>query len=314
MNFLHVILYLFPLAAWGIDRHEIDAMLTTTATSQTSAYLVARNAIVNLGTNALPMLVRAGTDESACWQHRLVARICYEHIVRGGEIDALRQYDWRAHSGYNANWEKDMVGPGGRMTTLAVQHFAKVGLWYYYMESTWKMTGELGQSSLQNINHYWPRWCRLAVCGLPDRDDVLSPAISARLGRNGDARALRQPEETFMRLAMLDRLERDPSLEAPDAVELYRELIEAKRPEALPVLVGCWDAFAKRDVIGRDNFASILTFADSRTADLLTRFLADHPALSVLKSKLAEVRARPAATALPEPAFRLGTNLVVVTP
>ena len=53
-------------------------------------------------------------------------------------------------------------------------------------------------------------------------------------------------------------------------------------------------------------------FADSHNADLLEKFVAEHPALAELKPKLAEVRARPAPAAKVEPPFRLGTNVVAL--
>jgi len=58
----------------------------------------------------------------------------------------------------------------------------------------------------------------------------------------------------------------------------------------------------------------MLSFADSRHADLLEKFISEKPALEPLKKRLAEVRARPAPLPQHEPPFRLGTNAVVIVP
>ena len=56
MKRLLCILYLLPPAVWGVERNELNVMLQAAATNQGAAYLVARNAIANLDTNALPIL------------------------------------------------------------------------------------------------------------------------------------------------------------------------------------------------------------------------------------------------------------------
>ena len=60
----------------------------------------------------------------------------------------------------------------------------------------------------------------------------------------------------------------------------------------------------------RGMFKPILDFADSRHADLIEKFIAEHPALAPLKDQVAEIRKRPAPAARVEPPFRLGMQLV----
>ena len=121
-------LILIPLAAWSVETSPLDKLFETAAEAQGDSYLTARNAIVSLGTNTLPFLVLTGNDMSKPWQQRLVARICYERIINGHNIDALRQYDWRSHLGYNAQWEGSMV-----ILTMPVKHLTACRL---YMNST----------------------------------------------------------------------------------------------------------------------------------------------------------------------------------
>ena len=189
-----------------------------------------------------------------------------------------------------------MIGPGLKMQKLALAHLAAEALWYYYIEVTWKTTGEFSQSPLEKLNEFWPRWCRLAMAG--------------------------HPEEVYLYKAMEERLEKDVTLQDPDAIELYRSLYDSKQADVVPILVQRYDAFNRRKVTGPEmypgedakiyanGFKSVFNFADSRHADLLEKFIADHPALAELKPKIAEVRARPAPTPKTEPLLRLGTNSV----
>ena len=94
----------------------------------------------------------------------------------------------------------------------------------------------------------------------------------------------------------------------------------------MPLLVKRYDAFFKKEVIGPEvypgrhkelycgMFSPILAFADSSHVELLEKFIDERPDLAELKPKLEEVRARPAHTPTPEPAFRLGTTPVKIPP
>ena len=292
-------LFLFsPLMLLAVEREQLDKRLTAAATTQGNAYIEARDAIVNLGTDAIPTLVEAATDPRLSWRERLVARICCERVAKDSEIAALRSRDWRGEPGYNRKWEGSITGPGWKMYGLVAPVFAKARLWYYYVESTWKLTPDMALSPLYNINEDWPQWCRNALAD--------------------------QPEAAYLFLAMEDRLWNDPAMEQPDAVVLYKALRDAKVADAVSVLVERYEAYNKREIFGpemysgedaqifRKQFDPIFDFADTRHADLLEKFIAAHPALEPLKGRLVEVRARPASAPKPEPPFRLGTNLVSV--
>ena len=212
-------------------------------------------------------------------------------------MESLRRHDWRTQSGYEKWWESGMRGPAGRIGTIAIPHLVEVGLWYYYIELTWKRSGESSLAPIENIEVYWCRWCREALAG--------------------------QPEETFLRRAMAERLEMDAKLESTDARDIYGELRDSVDPLAVPTLVARYDAFSRLQVTGlelyggahaqsyRSGFSLILRAADARHADLLERFVADHAELADLKPKLAEVRVRRAAAASSEPPLRLGRLPVV---
>ena len=292
------ILLLVPIAAWSTENRGFTTMLSTAVTNQGPAYLLARNAIVEHGTNALPILGQLAVENDLSWQQRLIARICYERILRGAEIEGLRHCDWRKQPGYDARWESSMAGPGLRMTEIALRHLESKGLFYYYIELTWKPSTERADTQLKDLNTYMPWWCR----------KVLES----------------HPEQVYLQRAMEERLESDILFAAPDANVLYKELLKNKIADAVPVLVNRYNAFNKREVSGPEIFAGrhaelyrgmfepILSFADSRHAELLEKFFGEHPALAELKPKMANVRARPAPEPKTDPPFRLGTNVVSV--
>jgi hypothetical protein len=143
MNKMMTVLVLIPLAAWSVETSKLDKLLETAADAQGDSYLTARNEIISLGTNALPLLILTGKDMSKSWQQRLVARICYERLLRSRDIDALCQYNWRNLPGYDKEWENSLIGPGVKMTNIAVPYLASIGLWYHYIEMTWKTSSEL---------------------------------------------------------------------------------------------------------------------------------------------------------------------------
>ncbi len=292
------LLVLLATESRSAEPPPVGQLLETAATASGDAYLAARDAMVGAGTNALAELGRCATDSGETWEKRLVARICYERVVRGSEIAALRSYDWRTDAEYREEWVRSVTGPRSRMGPLVVRHMTERGLWGYYIELTWKKTGELSIGHPQGVNVDWARWCRLALAG--------------------------QPEELFLVRAIMDRLVRDEQLESPDAFESYRCLLEGTKSDAIPVLVQRYDAYNRREASGIELypgakaesysglFKPILQFADSRHADLLEKFVDAHPALSELTPKLAEVRARPAPPPKAEPPFRLGTEIVRV--
>ncbi len=323
MKNLLFILCLLPLSVQAIERAQLDTMLAVAATAQSNAYIEARAAIVNLGTNALPMLAQAGTDATLSWQQRLVARICYERIERADAIAALRRHDWLAYPPYKPKEHGRLVikplpdgthvtevqPPGaslmpvtGRsplMGDYVVPECQKAGLWYYFIELTWKQTEE-GPLKSPDVRfaETWPVWCRLALAG--------------------------QPEESYLSLAKAERLKNDPTLENRENVQFYREILKSKDSVVLPLLIDRYEAFYRREVNGpevfpgshaityRGMFEPILSFADARHVELLEKFIDDHATLADLKPRLADVRARPAQPTKADPPFRLGIMPVKV--
>jgi hypothetical protein len=221
-------------------------------------------------------------------------------LLRSRDIDALCHYNWRNLPGYDKEWENSLIGPGVKMTNIAVPYLARLGLWYYYVEMTWKTASELAPPPSLRINEYIPWWGRKALAG--------------------------QIEHDYLCRAMADRLAKDVSLERPDAVAIYQELIKQKEASAVPALIMTCEAFYTRtrmgiemhpgenDEIRRAMVQDILNFADSRHVDMLEKYIAEKPVLEPLKQRLAEVRARPAPPPVIEPPFRLGTNSVVIVP
>ena len=130
-----------------------------------------------------------------------------------------------------------------------------------------------------------------------------------------------QPEQFYLTGAMIERLESNPQMVEP-ATDFYKELRDSKETNAVPVLVQRVDAFYRKERIGmemhpgeNDEIRSAMLeelalFADSRHADLLAKYIDEHPALASLKDKLADVKARSAPPAKPEPPFRLGLKVV----
>jgi hypothetical protein len=276
--------------AWADEILELQPRLAEAAGAQNLAYVELRDRLVSeISTN---VLFQAVDDERLDWRERLVARICYERIARGKDIEALRVHDWRQHPGFDLDWLKNLSGPGRLMQPLAISYLAEVGLWYYYVEMTWKQTGELTVSPLRHINDHWQRWCRMALAG--------------------------RPEEVYLHLAMTERIEKDELLEAADAARLYRELLDAKWPEAVPVWFGDMRHTtsgkseglnilkARHAQLYRGMFQPILDMADHRHAEMLEAYMARQPRLAELLPSLADVRGRAPVAPKAEPSFSLG--------
>ena len=288
---------ILPVVALAVDQIELNAMLETAATNQGGAYLAARNIVVSSGTNILPQLGRAAVDGKLPWQNRLAARICYERILRQPEIVALTKTNWYAHPKCNPRWEMLHAGPETEMWKVVVPDLRDVGLWYYYLEVQWKHTGETPTYPLRRISDVWPSWCLLAVKEGPERGWYLRVLSEILADANRSPKMFRG---------------------------LYYSLWNEKQGDAVPLLLQYYDKLEKiagglatdqrsRDEGERNGFAPILTFADSRHAELLEKFMSERPALASLTNQLAAVRARKVAEE-PEPLFRLGTNVVIVAP
>jgi len=68
------LLILLAIEPRSAEPPPVDRLLETAATASGDAYLAARDAVVDGGTNALAELGRIATDSSGTWQKRLVAR------------------------------------------------------------------------------------------------------------------------------------------------------------------------------------------------------------------------------------------------
>lgn len=293
----------------------ISNMLVLAASADADEYIEARKAIVTIGANALPALGHEAENMERSWQHRLAARICYERIMRGSDIHDLRNEDWVSYPPYQPQQIGVLVftempdgsrsaemrppgssigiprsGPSYLMEPYVIAHCQKTALWYYYIELTWKRTGE-GPLKIGDIKFIkqWPSWCRMALAG--------------------------RPEEVYLLRAMTECLEKDEHLESEDAVRLYKEILSADWAEAVPVLTRRYEAYNTRESIGpevfpgshaitfRGMFQPILAMADHRHAEMLEAYMARQPRLAELLPTLADVRGKTPVEAKAEPSL-----------
>lgn len=293
-----MVLCLLPLLVQAHESNELHNLLGRAAVAQSNAYVEVRAEIVTLGTNALPQLAKASSNPGLPWQERLTARICYERIKRRNDIDALRNYDWRKNKDFNIDWSRSMAGPGWKMQDLVVTWLVEQGLWYYYIGLIWKSTREQSLVNIHRINENWNGWCILAL--------------------------REQAEESYLWLAIEDRLDRDDNMQAHEARNLYNYIKKTNQTNCIPLLIRKYDAFFKVQATGLESypgenvelyrrfFTPILSIANSSHADMLEKYIDERPDLAVLKPKLEEVRARPSHTPPREPPFRLGTTPVTI--
>ena len=274
---------LVTINAFSIERKELLSLIEDASVKRESAYVEVRNKIVGYDTNALPLLVEFAMDEFLPWQQQLVARICYERILRKEEIEKVIATNWYAHPKFNPEWNEYRSGPERNMKDMVVGELKAVGLWYYYLELEWKMTGEKAETRGNNTDR-WISWCTLAV-----KDN---------------------PEERiwFLRVCA-DLMETTPS--HPRSSLLYSYLLDAKNPDAVPLLLQHFDMYMKSKPVEFDPDTwplEVEKYADARSADLFDAFLQTHS--NKFKLTAAKIRARPAPTPTPEPSFRLGTNII----
>lgn len=324
-----ILLILLPMAAMALEQKDINRQVSTAASASSNAYVEARDRIVGMGTNALPFLGQAAVGEDLDWRGHLTARICYERIARGQDIEALRKHDWKQYPPYapgklpkitmrsvvttnetggvvtnrvttrTPGKMTSILGPQADMDPYVVPVMKEAGLWYHYLEAYWKKTGEGALPSFdRQFDLAWAAWGALAIEN--------------------------QPEEYYRIRILIQWLEEDKDMSAGYAKEYYRYLREKKIPDAVPVLVERYESYFKREATGMElypgarneslkgMFEPILLFADARHADLIEKYIAEHAALAPLKEKVAEIRARPAPPPTPEPPFRLGTRLVIL--
>jgi len=293
-----LLLIVLPVVAQALEREKLNSMLAAAAGAQSNAYLEARQAILDLGSDVLSALAQAAVDPALTWQQRLVARISYERIARGDDLKRWGEHDWMKDPEFDPAYLKPIVGPAFPMGKLVVSRSCEMGLWYHYVEIHWKNTQEYSIPSPHSS--YWQKcWTHHLLATLAD-----------------------QPERFYLVRALIERLQQDSTLAVSRTQDYYRYLLQHKDADAVPILVERYDAYFKHEVNGpevfpgsyqityRGMFTRILSFADSRHAEMLEKFIAERPVLGPLKGQVAEIRKRPAPPPRVEPPFRLGQERV----
>jgi len=306
MRTLILLLHLCPLIGFAAEQTTLNSSLATAANSQVKDYLEARQLIVNLGKDALSPLAEAASDVKLSWQQRLMARICYERILRGQDIEALCHYDWKTDPHYDKQWEGNITGVRYGMSKIVIPRCVELGLWYYYIELAWKHPGELSPTGRTEADA-WRGWCAEALDG--------------------------KLEKYYLIRAMADVVDKDPELKERLSLGYYQRLADMREVDpvpiiAIPILVKRHKAYSERtslknwDQQRRDEyywgtFGVLVKWADVSVADLLEEQIASDPRLKDVsdprarfKEKLAAIRSRPTSPSLVEPQFRLGQQPV----
>jgi hypothetical protein len=292
MKYCILVLSLLPRLCLALDPIQLNQLLNSAAIARDDAYVEARRAIIDLGSDALPLLANSAIDGALSWQQRLTARICYERIRRAKDIEDLRLYDWKTHPSYDKQWEMNILGPGYAMGKIVVPRMVESGLWYYYIEVNWKFTREYSYTAplFGSLKDGWADWCIMAL--------------------------KKQPEHYYLIQALTERLTIDEKLSDKPNLNYYRYLLERKQPDAVPVLVDRMEAFLKRtsppnltpEEINKGlayRLKEIFAFADSRHIQILEKFIERRLPLTQLKGKLDDIQKRATALSPVEPAFRL---------
>jgi hypothetical protein len=147
----------------GKKSEIVRLLIETAATATGKAYVEVRDEILGYGKDYHALLAAIAVDEVLPWQQQLVARICYERIERKEDTEKLLETNWHNHPDFNPGWNMLITGPDIRMGEIVIPDLKDAGLWYYYLELIWKMTGEKGGISEKHIPDLWARWCALAI-------------------------------------------------------------------------------------------------------------------------------------------------------
>ncbi len=287
---LLILVMLCACCAWADEVLELQPRLAEAAGAQGQAYVELRDRLVStVSTNAL---FAAVDDTRLAWRERLVARIVLERMLRGADIQALRNYDWPKDPEFNPDWRKYITDFAYDMGPLADPRLDAAGLWYYYLEINWKDTQE-------NSNEHFG-W-RLA--------DVWH----SYLLRAAD----RAPEGAYRHRVMMDRLADDPPPGKKMFMRFHSALVKDHYSDAVPLLLEkmnlmimyVWPANLSEDQIARadrSEFEKILSISDQRHVDMLSKRIDERPALLQYRRHLDEIRLRPVRKADDsEPPFRL---------
>jgi hypothetical protein len=258
-----------------------------------------------------------------------MARVVYERIARGKEIEELLTHDWKSYPPYknagtftlqfskNDEGESEMeyippppgkvlipiTGPASLMGDDVRRVCREAGLWYFFIEQTWKQTGESPPLMAydKGFRSRWPGWCASVV--------------------------REQPENIWWARALGDYLATSALKPSGLDVEFersYKQLLESEEPDVVPTLATRFHDFLQsrnpeRGAIpqtwfdsNRAAFSLILNVADRRHAELLEKTIQDQPYLRGLAGRLPEVRAREPKDETERLRFRLGATPVEV--
>ena len=271
--------------AFAVERNDLMPLIAEASTNKETTYVEIRNKIVEHGTEAVPILGDIAVDENLSWQQQLVARICHERITQKEVIEKLLATDWYSHPKIDPDWPDLIIGKEGHIADKIVKaEIRDAGVWHYCLELEWKMTGEKGNVRERRQHCYWTSACSFAV-----KDN---------------------PEERVWFLRVCDDLmATTPS--PPRSPLLYSYLRREKKTDTVPLLLQHFDMYVKSNPAGFEPNGWLLEvekYADARSADLFDTFIQTHPNPFNLTSD--KIRARPAPPPVPEPPFRLGTNIV----
>ena len=306
---ISVLLVLLALQCFGADILEIPSRLEEMVNLDGKEYLEARNEIVGFGEGALPRLAQAAVDDTLEWPRRLAARICYERILRGTDIEAFIGRDWEriiydAIPEYKpdpnpivATYEGEVVPdvvtfkPGDKIIPLTgatgyirkdfIRDCEEMGTWYYFIELNWKQTNEVPkQKKYIGLNEDWPRWCA----------DVVR----------------KQPEKIWICRVLVEKLVHGNFQQNNKYIcgKIYDQLLKDKEAWTVPVLLDYFDEFIDMEtrslkkgytyiITVQGVMENILDFADSRHVEQLEMVMRQYPELTSLMEKLEEVRTLP---------------------
>ena len=239
---------------FAMERKELMPLIEEAAGKQESAYVEVRNKVLEYGTNAVPILGEVAVDEALPWQQQLVARICYERIERKADIEKLLSSDWYRHPNFDKEWIMFRLGPEGAMRVIIEPEMKEAGLWYYYLELLWKMTGEKGRINEKNAPNVWACYCTLAV----------KDSSGERVW--------------FLRVCaeILADTPPEPTPPPPRGRWINSVLVQEELPDTVPLLIQYVQMREYKGDISNFVFA-LSKYADSRSADALEKLVASRP-------------------------------------
>ena len=163
---LLILVMLCACCAWADEVLELQPRLAAAAGAQGQAYVELRDRLVS--TVSTNVLFAAVDDTRLAWRERLVARIVLERMLRGADIQALRNYDWTKDPEFNPDWNKFILGFAYQMEPLADPRLDAAGLWYYYLEINWKDTQEMPNENMWRLAEVWPYYSLCAASRAPE--------------------------------------------------------------------------------------------------------------------------------------------------